>query len=145
MENKLVAFIKSTSFMDKKTPPFEYGFEHGTHNGYVAVPPGNKYHGKSWDEMEDFNVHGGITFSQPVIYPDEMDGRKVNEKYVGKRNCILIDAEFITENTEIGDDWWIFGFDTVHCGDNKHNWNRQAVVDETLSMMEQLNKDDTND
>ena len=145
MKNRLVAFIRPTSFLDVKIDLFGYELEHGTHNGYVAVPPENKYHGKSWDEMEDFYVHGGVTFSEPAICPNEMHGRKVNEKYVGKKNPILMDAEFITENTEIGDDWWIFGFDTAHCGDNKHNWNRQAVVDETLSMMEQLNKDDTND
>ena len=48
-------------------------------------------------------------------------------------------AEFITENTEIGDDWWIFGFDTAHWGDNKYDWDRKAVTEETLSMMEKLN------
>ena len=28
-----------------------YVFEHGTHNGYVAVPPENRYHGRSWEEF----------------------------------------------------------------------------------------------
>ena len=141
MENKLVAFITSTSFLDVDPDLSGYEFAHGTHNGYVAVPPESKYHGKSWDEMEDFNVHGGITFSEPAIYPDELNGRKINEKYIGKKNCILTEAEFITENTEIGDDWWIFGFDTAHWGDNKYDWDRKAVTEETLSMMEQLNRE----
>lgn len=140
MENKLVAFIIPTSFLDVNFNLSGYEFEHGTHNGYVAVPPGNKYHGKSVEDMEDFEVHGGITFSQPAIYPDVMNGRKVNKKYVGKRNAILEKAEFITDNTEVGDDWWIFGFDTAHWGDNKYDWDRQAVIEETLSMMEQLNR-----
>ena len=141
MENKLVAFITPTSFLDVKFDLSEYEFEHGTHNGYVAVPPENKYHGRNINDMEFFDVHGGITFSQPAIYPDRMNGMNINEKYIGKRNCILTEAEFITENTEIGDDWWIFGFDTAHWGDNKYNWDRKAVTEETLSMMEQLNRE----
>lgn len=116
-----------------------YEFEHGTHNGYVAVPPGNKYHGRSWKDMEEINVHGGITFSEPATYPDEINGRGIRKEYVGKRNLILRKAEFVSENTVIGNDWWIFGFDTAHFGDNKYNWDRQAVIEETLSLMERLN------
>lgn len=141
MENKLVAFITSTSFLDVSFNLSRYEFEHGTHNGYVAVPPENKYHGKSWDEMEDFEVHGGITLSEPATYSDKMNGVEIKKEYVGKRNKLLEKAEFITDNTEIGDDWWIFGFDTTHWGDNKDDWDRQAVIEETLSMMEQLNRE----
>lgn len=47
MENKLVAFIRPTLFLDAKFDLSGYEFKHGTHNGYVAVPPENKYHGKS--------------------------------------------------------------------------------------------------
>lgn len=142
MKEKLVAFIRDTSFLDVNFDLSGYVFEHGTHNGYVAVPPENRYHGRSWKDMEEeINVHGGITFSEPVTYPDKMNGREIREEYIGKRNAILEKAEFITENTEIGDDWWIFGFDTAHWGDNKYDWDRQAVIDETLSLMEQLNQE----
>lgn len=141
MENKLVAFIKSTSFLDKRFELSGYEFEeHGTHNGYVAVPPQNKYHGKSINDMEDIEVHGGVTFSEPATYPEVMNGRKINEKYVGKRNAILEQAVFITENTEVGDDWWIFGFDTSHCDDNKYDWDERAVIEETFLLMGQLNR-----
>lgn len=141
MENKLVAFITSTSFLDAKFDLSGYEFKHGTHNGYVVVPPENKYHGKSIDDIEYFevHVHGGITLSEPATYPDKMNGIGIKKEYVGKRNKLLEKAEFITDNTEIGDDWWIFGFDTAHLGDNKYNWDRQAVIKETLSLMEQLN------
>lgn len=141
MENKLVAFITSTSFLDVDSDLSGYEFAHGTHNGYVAVHPENKYHGKNFDDMEDFEVHGGITFSEPATYTDVMNGMEIRKEYVGKRNKLLEKAEFITDNTEIGDDWWIFGFDTAHWGDNKYNWDRQAVIEETLSMMEQLNRE----
>ena len=70
-----------------------------------------------------------------------MNGIGIKQEYVGKRNKLLEKSEFITDNTEIGDDWWIFGFDTAHWGDNKYNWDRQAVIEETLSMMEQLNRE----
>lgn len=139
MENKLVAFIVSTAWMDKGIDLSVYKFEHGTHNGYVAVPPENKYHGKNIKDMEDFEVHGGITLAEPAIYPDKMNGMGIRQEYIGKRNNLLEKAEFITGNTEIGDDWWIFGFDTAHLGDNKYNWDKQAVIEETLSMMEKLN------
>ena len=139
MKNKLVAFITPTSFLDVGFNLSGYKIEHGTHNGYVAVPPQNKYHGRSIEDMEDFEVHGGITFSGPATYPDKINGKKIKKEYVGKRSKLLEKAEFITDNTEIGDDWWIFGFDTAHWGDNEYDWNRQAVIEETLSMMEKLN------
>lgn len=139
MGNKLVAFITSTSFLDVKFDLSGYKYEHGTHNGYVAVPPGNKYHGRSIEDMEDFEVHGGITLSEPATYLDKMNGMEIKKEYVSKRNELLEKAEFITDNTEISDDWWIFGFDTAHWGDNKDNWDKQAVIKETLSMMEKLN------
>lgn len=142
MENKSVAFIVSTLWMDKIINLFGYKLEHGTHNGYVAVPPENKYHGIDQNDVNDIHVHGGITFSEPATYPDKMNGMEIKQEYVGKRNILLEKAEFITENTEIGDNWWIFGFDTAHGGDNKHDWDRQAVIEETLSMMEQLLKEE---
>ena len=139
MKNNLVAFIRETSFLDVKSDLSGYEFEHGTHNGYVAVPPENKYHGRSYEDMAEIDVHGGITFSEPATYPDVMNGREIKQEYIGKRNELLEKAEFISDNTEIGNDWWIFGFDTAHFNDNKYDWDRQAVIEETLSLMEQLN------
>lgn len=47
MENKAVAFIKSNEWF-KSTM-----VEHGTHNGYVAVPPANKYYGMSYSDIDE--------------------------------------------------------------------------------------------
>lgn len=44
MEHKAVAFIRKTPDMPCL---------HGTHNGYVAVPPTNKYHGKHYFDIKD--------------------------------------------------------------------------------------------
>jgi hypothetical protein len=37
----------------------------GSWCGYVAVPPGHPWHGKSWhgDDFPEIEVHGGVTFS----------------------------------------------------------------------------------
>lgn len=99
MESKAVAFIISNEWAN---PPI-----YGTHNGYVAVPPTNKYHGKSYWDIDDIRVHGGITFSEPVINGEKTFMSKILYKpeVVGKRNSLLDRAEFITDNTNIGNDW----------------------------------------
>lgn len=134
MDN-LVAFIKSNSWAN-----FTF-LENGEYNGYVAVPPTNQYHGKSWEEMDELvNVHGGVTFSEPATNGKCAFGskREYKPEYVGKPCCILKNVEYITDNTEIGNDWWIFGFDTFHFNDNRINWDKQAVIKETLWLKHQL-------
>lgn len=39
--------------------------------GYVVVPEDNIFHGANYSEIEEnFNVHGGITFSGPLTFSD---------------------------------------------------------------------------
>ena len=66
------------------------------------------------------NVHGGITFSDFV-----------NDKLLEK-------AEFIGTEKSLNDKYWVFGFDTVHFGDNKFNWPKEEVIKETLKLKEIL-------
>lgn len=134
MKDKAVAFIRLNGWFESTL------VGHGAYNGYVAVPPTNKYHGKSYWVIKDVDVHGGITFSEPVTNGEKsfMTQREYRPECVGIRNILLEDAEFITDNTEIGDDWWIFGFDTFHYGDNEYNWGKQAVIQETMNLMKQL-------
>ena len=137
MVMKSVAFIRSNDW-------FKSDICHGTHNGYVAVPPTNKYHGKHYADLGDIEVHGGLTFSKPVINEERSFGlkRKINLKYVGKRNPILdSDIEFISDNTEIGDDWWIFGFDTFHFNDDEISCDKEYVIQETLDLQRQLEEE----
>lgn len=128
---KLIAFIAPTPAMM---------FSHGTHNGYVAVPPEHPLYGKDMfdDAIDALDVHGGITLSDAVIMPSEDNDIKINPKYVGKRHPLLDRAEYLTEEKNIPDDWWILGFDTCHYGDNEMIWNRPNVVSETLHLKEQL-------
>lgn len=116
---------------------------HGTHNGYVAVPPENKYHGKHYMDIGDeISVHGGLTFSEPMTYGEKSfrSCLTINEKYRGTRNIIADHAEYLTEHTEIGDDWFVFGFDTFHVEDTPFDCDRNYVAKETLSLLEQLEK-----
>ena len=131
-----VAFIVENDF-----PSF---IRCGTHNGYVAVPPGNRYHGKHYNMLnKQISVHGDLTLSEPAVYSEYAFGTynyKLPDDLIGKRNTLLDFAEFVTEEKMVGDDWWIFGFDTVHFGDDESAWNREAVIKETMRLKAQLEK-----
>lgn len=130
---KLIAFIAPT--------PSGW-FEHGTHNGYVAVPPGHPcFRGNYFEKpVCDLDVHGGITFSEPVCAEETtfMSQRELKPECIGKRYPFMDEAEYITEEKDIPDDYWILGFDTCHYNDDKIKWNRQSVIAETLRLKEQL-------
>ena len=69
--------------------------------------------------------------------------REFKPDYVGKRNAILDRKELLfleDKQQEIPDDWFILGFDTIHWGDNKENWNEERVKQETLDLAKQLEK-----
>lgn len=95
----------------------------GYANGYVAVPPEHPYHGKDYDKPL-VDVHGGLTF--------DASAKEVNELWKS--------LEFIGDETELPDDYWVFGFDTLHCNDNITNWPRERCVEETIKLKEQLEK-----
>ena len=132
---KSVAFIKSNDWFTKSDI-----VSHGTHNGYVAVPPTSIYYDMTLHELNDkLAVHGGITFWEPVINGEKSRASNVYKtSAVGKRNGVLDGAEFLTENSEIGDDWRIMGFDTFHYDDDEMTWDRDNVKSETLYLLKQV-------
>lgn len=67
-----------------------FAISFGHRCGYVKVPVGNKYHNKSYNEIEDIEIHGGLTYSEP----------------------------YLVEEPVKEDDWWI-GFDCAHLNDIK--------------------------
>lgn len=112
---KSIAFIKPTHYVTL-----------GEYNGYVAIPPSNKYYKYCYTDYEDIpiKVHGGVTFGQ--LNTDELKDW-------------LSDIEIITPNiTEIPKGWYIIGFDTLHYGDTPINWNKENVIKETLQLEKQL-------
>lgn len=120
---KSIAFISSNDWFKSDIYPC------GTHNGYVAIPPTNKYYNASLDELgEEVGVHGGVTWFETAI-----DSTKI----IAEAECISSD----TKISEIGDDWKIVGFDTMHWGDNSTIWNTEAVIQETLNLQRQLEEE----
>ena len=109
---KTIAFLITT-------PKFIYA-ETGEYNGYVAVPPEHPLYGKGYDEPEvaNLDVHGGVTFA------DTADK--------------LPPASVYLDHKEPPRDWWVFGFDTCHYGDNSDKWNLENCTEETRRLQEQL-------
>ncbi|MCD8206480.1 MAG: hypothetical protein LUD72_00930 [Bacteroidales bacterium] len=126
--------VKPIAFITQVPRPLSYGGV--AYNGYVAIPPSHPLHGADYYEdnrIADFDVHGGITWSAGATREDEAGRRE----WQG----MVKDGEPIEgEMEDIGDDWWVLGFDTMHLGDNAVRWNREAVAKETLRLLEQINK-----
>lgn len=118
---KTIAFINSKvnkDFVEVNIPNISCGEA----NGYVAVPQGHPLYGKGIDDIDGIDVHGGISCSG----------------YINKDMMQEQDTEFLSDETKIPSDWWVFGFDTMHFGDNCVNWPKERVKEETLWLQEQL-------
>lgn len=125
---KLIAFLNKTRNDNFREAVGEDFFANGGYaNGYVAVPPEHPYHGIDYYKLL-VDIHGGLTF--------DASAKEINNATSGKWSNL----EFLGEETELPDDYWVFGFDTLHCDDNIKNWPRERCVEETLNLKEQLEK-----
>lgn len=126
---KLIAFLnKARNDNFRQAVGMDFFANGGYANGYVAVPPEHPYHGKDYD-TPPVNIHGGLTFAASA---NEINNTP-NQNGWGT-------LEFLGEETKLQDDYWVFGFDTLHCDDSLTNWPRERCVEETLSLKEQLEK-----
>lgn len=94
--------------------------EHGWGNGYVLIPPGHPFHGKSYNEIHDMaeiNVNGGLTFSELVDEDMLKHWNDLDEEYLG---------------------FWMVGFDTAHYGDTLERWPEESVQAETDRLAKQI-------
>lgn len=141
MKQELIAFINAKHNKELNERHIEY-VSAGYANGYVAIPPEHPCYRKGYLEspIDEIPVHGGITFSRPVCYEGKtfMSKRKIKPEYIGTRSLLFEDAEYISNNKEIPDNWWILGFDTCHFCDNPANWTRENVIAETLKLKKHL-------
>jgi len=87
----------------------------GWGNGYVAVPPSHPLWGVHYDNVDDIDVHGGLTYSEMNDIPGLFVGRP-----------------------EIPRNYWVFGFDTKHWYDTEEKWPKEAVEAETKRLFCQL-------
>ena len=89
-----------------------YGFEliqRGWGNGYVAVSPTHPAYKISYDDLwKTISIHGVLTYSE------------------------------FGDNENAPRNWWVFGFDTAHFGDNIEKWSKEAVEAETKKLFCQL-------
>jgi len=92
----------------------------GQYNGYVAIPKEHPYFEKSYWDIKDIEIHGGLTLSEEL------------EDFVPEI------IEWIGEQPENLDNYWVFGFDTCHYGDNSTNWNKDNVIKEVERLEQQL-------
>ncbi len=97
----------------------------GYANGYVAVPPEHPLHGIDYNDVEEIDIHGDLTFSKSV---NEIK----SDGWGNDTECIDFD-----NFADIPKDYWVFGFDTMHFDDGPHH-NREWCINETKNLMEQL-------
>lgn len=109
---KTIAFLITT-------PNLMYT-EMGEYNGYVAVPPEHPLYGKDEyaEEVEALDVHGGVTFADYA-------------------KTLPLVSECL-DHKEPPRNWWVFGFDTCHYGDNPERWNLERCTEETRELQKQL-------
>ena len=120
-KNKLYAFLNRT--INKEMQAFPSALRScGYANGYVAVHPEHPMHGKDYNDV-DVDVHCGLTFG---------DSAKVVKQWK--------DIEYIGFNSidEVPDNYWVFGFDTMHYKDNLQICNKEWCIEETLRLKKQL-------
>jgi len=97
-------------------PPMGYA------NGYVAVPPEHPLYGKGYDDV-DIDAWGGLTLAA-VRSDCKWDAEHIE----------MIDGGSFAD---IPQDWWVFGFDTMHFDDGPEH-NREWCICETKHLQQQL-------
>lgn len=123
---KLIAFINPARNNDFRKSVGEDFFANGGYaNGYVAIPPEHPYHGVDYNKIL-VDVHGGLTFDSEM-------GRINKCNLQPGWNIEILEGE-----TSIPDDWWVFGFDTLHCDDSLERWPKERCIEETLRLKKQL-------
>lgn len=121
---KVVPFLSKISIL---------GCKHGYANGCVAVSPKNKFYEMPYRLIseQDLSIHGGLTFSDyATIKEKSFDGlHTYNPKMVGRPFFEKHEIEFLADfKKEIPNDWFIFGFDTCHLGDDMYTCDRSFCI-----------------
>lgn len=93
------------------------GIDCGYANGYVAIPPEHPLYGIHYNDV-NIEVHGGLTFSKHFCFFNTTTPE-------------LLDAK-------IPDNYWVFGFDTMHVSDTLESCPREYVINEVNILKEIL-------
>lgn len=96
-------FVREGPF---KNSPEDMG---GDYNGYVVIHKSHPFFGMDYNDVP-IEVHGGITFGGGAA---SIGWGELKEEY---RN----------------EDYWVYGFDTVHYMDTRAKWPKEKVEKETF-------------
>lgn len=102
-------FVRENTWLDRSFMDFGWG------NGYVLIHKGHPLHSVDYDDI-NVKVHGGLTYST-LIGDNEIEGWGLEKEDLGA---------------------WCVGFDTCHCDDTLLEWTKDAVLEETKRLKEQL-------
>ena len=111
--------MKTYRFLIKNT--WVFAVPHGYANGYVAVSKEHPLYGKHYDDVDEILVHGGVTYSGKMVPRNDFE---------------LLDGD-------LPEEYWCFGFDTIHCDDNSKNCDRAFCINEVTSLQTQLENYET--
>lgn len=95
----------------------------GYANCYVAIPQEHPLYGMCYGAI-NIKIHGGLTFSGSF-------GSMKREIIRKPEKVEYLDGEF-------SNDCWVFGFDTLHFGDNPQNRSREWCIMEVTRLKEIL-------
>ena len=125
MENfKCFAFLNTSVNDHHRDLVSKYGMDCGYANGYVAIPTDHPLYGKSYDEAYEAGItaHGGLTYSDSIVNV--------------LSNFDLWGVDWL--DGEVPEDYWVFGFDTMHVGDTLDFWNRNRCMEEINNLKSQF-------
>jgi len=127
-------FLVSNDWVDKQYEDYptliKSLHKHWMYNGYVSVPNTSSLYGKSYDKVDRamldepwFNVHGWLTYGEHL-----------------SKATPLIKEAYLRSNPEhhLDDDVWIFGYDTIHYGDDQTERDLQHCLDHTKDLRDYM-------
>lgn len=118
--NKCIAFLHNEVNTEHLNFKNQFGWDNdcGYANGYVAIPPEHPLHGCGYDDF-DVDIHGRLTYSAPAAIVKT----HFNPNFLE-----------LCELNDIPDDYWVFGFDTMHFLDTLDYWSREMVIAEVKKL-----------
>ena len=119
-EYKCIAFLHNEINTEHRNFKYKFAWSNdcGYANGYVAIPSEHPLHGCGYDDF-DVDIHGGLTFSESAA----MVKTHFNPNFLE-----------LCELNDIPDDYWVFGFDTMHYLDTLDYWSREMVIVEVKKL-----------
>lgn len=116
-KSKCFSFLNTSMNDHHRDLVSKYGMDCGYANGYVAIPTDHPLYGKSYDEAYEAGItaHGGLTCSDSIVNV--------------LSNFDLLGVDWL--DGEVPEDYWVFGFDTMHWEDTLNNWPRERCIEET--------------